>query len=58
MKDLTAESIASARRWSNRGTGSTAEKTRQYGLALDEIERLQKALRSFTDHLDIEWSQS
>ncbi len=26
--------------------------------AADEIERLQKALRSFTDHLDIEWSQS
>ena len=44
MKDWTAEAIASARLWNNRGTGSMAEKTRQYGLALDEIERLREAL--------------
>ncbi len=40
MNDWTPEAIASARLWNSRGTGSMAEKTLQYGRALDEIERL------------------
>ncbi len=44
MKDWNAETIASARQWNDRGTGSMAEKTRAYGLALDEIVRLRSRL--------------
>ena len=44
MKDWTLESIDSTRRWNNRGTGSMAEKTRQLGFALDEIEKLQEEI--------------
>ncbi len=51
MNDWTPESIASARRWNSRGTGSMAEKTRQYGLALDEIERLRGALEESLEDL-------